>query len=354
MSVQTKQAQPRSRVKKDSSRFFIISALVVIIITAAFYFYVGNSPSKTIITTHGDVIATPPGLPSTTTVVNIDQLQQKAANSAAQPRTPFNNGKSFVQSYTTGTVKTTLPATPELGIINVENSQSADQTVSSDNEETIEIVTLSEGYTNTPQLIDNINSFYQHLDLQPYMLSYNLSTTSKIHFSDLLQNLVDNPPIVTRETDDLFTLLKNTAHFFRILGKENIQILKGILDREKISFEQTLKSFYLLTSQPEILRQEYSLTIPLESLYDYAGFFLNTMGGRLYLFRRDSTSRMAVSYYSILIIDRVKDNDSDHHGIDLIRPIDSLIEEIENAGKRLRLREEYIDVLYDLKEKYAR
>lgn len=202
------------------------------------------------------------------------------------------------------------------------------------------------------KLADDLNAFYTHLDQQPYMQDFHLKDPSKKHFSKLLQILVDNPPAITRETDDYFTLLKNTAHFFRVLGKENISILKGILDREKNSFESILKTFYTLTEHPEYLKREFSLAIPKDNLYDYAGFFLNTIGGRLYLFRRDSVSRMTISYYAVLIIDKANRQGNSRLGIDLRPSIDSLIEEIENAGNNLKLKEEYLDTLYDLKENY--
>lgn len=202
------------------------------------------------------------------------------------------------------------------------------------------------------QLVSELNAFYTHLDQQAYMRDFGLKEPSKVHFSRLLQKLVDNPPVVVRETDDLLTLLKNTAHFYRILDQENITILKGILDRDRKSFEQILKTFYTLTYHPEYLQKEYSLTLPLDALRDYAAFFLNTIGGRLYLFRRDSLSRMTVSYYSILVLDRANQEGNNPQGIDLRPAIDSLVEEIENTGNGLKFRDEYLDRLYDLKEKY--
>ena len=185
------------------------------------------------------------------------------------------------------------------------------------------------------------------------MRDFHLKEPSKKHFSKLLQVLLDNPPAITRETDDYFTLLKNTAHFFRVLGKDNIVILKGILDRERDSVEKILKTFYLLTNHPDDLKKEFSLVIPKDNLYDYAGFFLNTIGGRLYLFRRDATSRMTVSYYAVQIIDNANRSGANRLGIDLRPPISSLIEEMENSGNRLKLKEEYLDTLYDLKEIYG-
>ncbi|MCK5515880.1 MAG: hypothetical protein KAI39_03310, partial [Desulfobulbaceae bacterium] len=201
-------------------------------------------------------------------------------------------------------------------------------------------------------LIQHLNDFYEHLDQQQYMKAFNFHRPSKDHFSILLQNLINSPPVVTDETNDLFTLLKNTAHFFRILGKENIIALKGILDREKASFEDILKTFYSLTDYPDVLKDEYGLTLSETVLYDYAGFFLNTMGGRLYLFRRDSASRLTVSFYAIQIIDDANSAGNNRHGINLVPAIDFLITEMENTGKHLLLKDEYLDTLYDLKEKY--
>ena len=148
-----------------------------------------------------------------------------------------------------------------------------------------------------------VKDFYAHLDKAPYMKDYNLDSRSEEYFTTLIQNLLDNPPIVSGETTDLFTILQNTAHFFRIIGKDNILVLKGIIDMEKDKFEAVLADFYSVIHIPGCVENKLSLKIDDSSLYDYAGFFLNTMGGRLYLFRRDSLSRIVVSYYAVLLID---------------------------------------------------
>lgn len=202
------------------------------------------------------------------------------------------------------------------------------------------------------QAVDQLDLFFSHLDRQEYMKAFNLPHGSRTHFIQLLQRLADNPPVVARETDDLFTLLQNTAHFFRILGKQDITVLKGILDREKEYVEELLQIFFLLTEDPEMLHKELGLHVTPEVISDYAAFFLNTMGGRLYLFRRDSSSRMAVTYYAIRVLDRALDKGDGSHGIDLRPAISSLIEELENGGNRLEHRDLYLDSLYRLEEKY--
>jgi hypothetical protein len=197
-----------------------------------------------------------------------------------------------------------------------------------------------------------IEEFFTTLDERPYMVEFNLPEPSDIYFPKLMQRLADNPPLVTGETDDLYTILKNTAHFFRIIGKDNILIIKGILDREKPTFEQIIANFYVLLDDPDCLEKQFNLSISKDSLYHYAGFFLDTMGGRLYLFRRDSMSRMVVNYYAVLIIDRANREGRNKYGIDLGGPIDALIDEIESSNIELSYREQYLDDLYDLKERY--
>jgi hypothetical protein len=196
-----------------------------------------------------------------------------------------------------------------------------------------------------------VNAFYTHLDNQPYIKDFHLGKSSSVYFSELIQKLLDNPPVISRETDDLFTVLKNTAHFYRIIGKKNIIILKTILDKEKPYIENTLADFYVLTNYPDCLQKTFSLRVPPYSIYDYAGFFLNTMGGRLYLFRRDSVSRMTVSYYGILIVDKANRESNNRDGIQIKQAIKSLITEIENSGNQLLLKDRYLDKLYELKEK---
>lgn len=199
---------------------------------------------------------------------------------------------------------------------------------------------------------EQLNKFYDHLDNQPYMAEYKLADTSEKHFTTLIQKLLANPPQVTRESDDLYTILKNTAHFFRISGKDNILMMKGILDHEKGSIEDILANYYLLVTTPECNMTAYAQGIDHAALYEYACFFLNTMGGRLYLFRRDYLSRMVVTYYAIFLVDQANLQNNNRHGIALKPVVDMLIAEMEAGGSSLKYSESYLDKLYDLKEKY--
>ena len=353
MTEQSPPNRPRSRAKSGSKAFLAILAVVIILAGIGGFLYLrqpslqGDASSRPQDNVNPPTSRTDAGDPQSP---NNPSLQSGAASNAtiaasggAEPKLPSSetSSDSTAVSSTDGAFsqKDGLPGNGG----RVESLSGEPLTSQHDQPASAE---------EYQHLITELNTFYTHLDQQPYMQAFGLQEPSKAHFSKLLQKLIDNPPVVTRETDDLLTLLKNTAHFFRILDKENIIVLKGILDREKKSFEQILKTFYQLTYKPEYLQKEYGLELPLETLHDYAAFFLNTIGGRLYLFRRDSASRMTISYYSILVIDRANQEGNSRLGIDLRPAIDSLIEEIDNTGKNLRFKEEYLDKLYDLKEKY--
>ncbi len=327
-------SRPRSRVKQKSNTFLYIGCGLVTFFVIFFYFYTLQKNN------HSDSI-------NQESLAGSKKIEsgEHSAPSNGSAVVPFQSEKSGGNANDPS-ASMSSPSGDMLSTRS-EIDRSVDGHLFSDPENSPPFLKTSSG-----NLIQTLNDFYKHLDQQSYMKDFNLKEPSRIHFSNLLQKLIDNPPVVTNETDDLYTLLKNTAHFFRIIGKENILILKGILDREKPSFENTLKTFYSLTAYPEVTAQEYSLILPKNALYDYAGFFLNTMGGRLYLFRRDSISRMTVSYYSILLIDNANDEGYNRYGIDIRPTIDSLIDEIDGTGNRLLLREEYLDTLYDLKEKY--
>lgn len=325
MDGQNDRELPRSRVKRGASTFTYIAIAIVVLIFVSLYLYVLKNPSTS--PTSSVAPAGSTAVPHGET--DSEQADQKALRTEAG--TPHLEGEISGAKEEPPADLAGLPALKDV-------SDQIEQQLSAGGD--------------YQRLVAEVNAFYAHLDQQPYMKSFALQETSEVYFSKLVQKLVNNPPVIHRETDDLFTLLQNTAHFFRILGKDNMHIIKSILDREKNSFEQVVKAFYGLTYQPMYLKQEYALSIPPEALTDYAAFFLNTMGGRLYLFRRDSTLRMLVSYYAIITIDRANKQGNGGHGIDLNPAILSLIEEIENGGNRLQQKDQYLDVLYDLQEKY--
>ena len=200
-------------------------------------------------------------------------------------------------------------------------------------------------------LADKLHTFFTHIDNKEYIAPFELHEPSQAYFTTLAYKLLDNPPVVSRESDDLYTILKNMAHFFRVIGKDNILLMKTILDRERDKIEDVASELYQWTSINSCRSNQFNFRPELSKVYEYAGFFLNTMGGRSYLFRRDSRSRLLVNYYSILIVEIANEKGLNRHGIDISLLIPQLINEIESSNQ-LIYKENYLDQLYNLLEKY--
>jgi len=202
------------------------------------------------------------------------------------------------------------------------------------------------------QLADRLHSFFTHLDQKEYIREFQLGAPAQDYFIALATKLLNNPPVVSRESDDLYTILKNMAHFFRVIGGKNILVIKGILDRERETIEDVAADvFSWTTGGKECSEEAFSFHAPLDKLYEYAGFFLNSMGGRSYLFRRDSRSRLLINYYAILLVDRANTEGINRHGIDIKPMLPATIGEIESSNQ-LIYKEKYLDRLYELVEKY--
>lgn len=339
-----------SSSSRNSSNFLpAVIVFLVLVIIGGIFFYFKSESNLSLFDTPGSVL--PPQTNSSSSEkpaaasstdradssaeqpLTVVKTKQETANEADELLSNAEIAQNGLEGNTVsapvpqGTMQETLsPTSPEAAIPNV--SMQCEETT------------------------EGIDHFYQHLDRQQYMATYGLTTSSKIHFTNLIEKLLANPPQVTRETDDLYTILKNTAHFFRISGKDNILMLKGILDSERDSLENILADYYFLISCPDCSDTPYVMNVDRQALYEYACFFLNTMGGRLYLFRRDALSRMVVTYYAILLINQANDQNNNLHGIDLKPSIDMLIAEMEGGGSALKKQASYLDTLYTLKQKY--
>jgi hypothetical protein len=196
-----------------------------------------------------------------------------------------------------------------------------------------------------------INSFYLYLDQQQYVKSYKFFKGTKEQFQQIFKMLVRKPPIVPRETDSINDVLKNVFYFYRVLGKERITLIKDILENESDIIEPLMHTFYFwFTSSNEYSKLE--LTRPsIEQLYIYACFFLETLGGRSYVFRRDSKVRILTLYYCVLIIDQANIDGVNSNGID-IRPHLKLISEDMTHQKGLNYKNQYFMKLEMLRKKY--
>ncbi len=202
------------------------------------------------------------------------------------------------------------------------------------------------------QTADKILLFFEHLDSQNYIREYGMKGSTRDHFNGIIKKLIANPPVVVRETDDLFAILNNMAHFFRVFGPKDILLIKDVLINERELIEPTMALFYKWSEiEPDCLNKNLNIKLPLAGLYEYAGYFINTLGGQSYLFRRALHLRLLIRYYSILIIDRANSVDANRYGIDIRYTLDALIAEFQTNGD-LENSQDYLENLIRLQDSY--
>lgn len=191
-----------------------------------------------------------------------------------------------------------------------------------------------------------------YLDHQPYVASAGLEGGVYQNLLSMLTLLSRNPPVISGETRDVYILVKNTAHFYRELKGKRIALIKEILAEEKEALEPASELFYdwIMTG---IAEKRPEIHASLKDLYIYSSFFLDTLGGKAYLARRDSRTRILVRYYSILILDEANRKGLNHYGIDILPQVALLMDDISNQ-KALEYRDRYLIRLKAIQEEYLK
>jgi hypothetical protein len=187
------------------------------------------------------------------------------------------------------------------------------------------------------------------LDKKEYIRAFNLKQPVQKHLDGLKDKLAAKPPAVVRETDDLYTVISNTAHFFRVIGKDNIRLLKTVLEQEQGRLEELAAASYAASIGESCPTD--TVQIPFNTAYEYSVFFLNTIGGRSYLFRREARVRLLINYYALLLIDEAGNRTLNAHGTDISSLIQPLIRDME-ATNQLARKDEYLTKLHELAERH--
>jgi len=193
------------------------------------------------------------------------------------------------------------------------------------------------------QLQKRVEQFFDYLDRQNYIKAYKLGEGSYQHFLWLVSKLSSHPPVVSGEMNDLYILRCNMAHFYRVMGKKNVLLIKDILSNERKTIETVIEMLYDWGLR-ETANKSGEIKASAGDLYEYAAFFLNTVSGRAYLLRRESGIRMLLTYYSILTIDRADRESSNHCGVDIIPHVNLLIDDISRYSG-LAHKDKYLERL---------
>jgi hypothetical protein len=194
-------------------------------------------------------------------------------------------------------------------------------------------------------------AFFQYLDSKSYLIWPGVDGRAEDLFEDVFKRLAAHPPTNVGEMNNMYTLLRNVTHLYRVLGKDRVDLIKQIMHSESAVMEPAMAVMYAWISTCNAGTNHPMDSKRLKTLYQYACFFLNTMGGRSYLIRRDSKTRLLINYYALLIVDKANDAKLNSYGIDIRPHIDYVFYDINNQ-KGLMYRQRYLAHLAALKNKY--
>jgi len=197
-----------------------------------------------------------------------------------------------------------------------------------------------------------IMAFFSYLDEQPYVQSYNFEGGTYLQYQIAVNKLSSHPPVIVGEMQSLYSLVRNVAHFYRIIGKKPIFLTRQVLQNEADVIESVMKIFYQWYTMDDNARAAMGGRASPEMMYEYAGYLLNTLGGRSYLLRRSPRMRALTTYYCVLALDRANEDELNSKGIDIRPYIQSSLLEIKNQIG-LIYQKEYIAKLSELSLKYG-
>ena len=196
-----------------------------------------------------------------------------------------------------------------------------------------------------------VQEFFEYLNGKSYIQRLEEGMDTKEKFRSIVEKLSSNPPFPAGEGLDRDTIIRNIFLFFRILGRKDIKIIKEVLANESDTLELNFELFYdwLISGDrcpdPEGIRPSFEIT------YLYAGYLVNTIGGKAYLTRRPVRTRLLINYYCIQILYEADKNGMNSYGIDVYPKIEGLINEI-SAYPDLEFQEHYIEQLMEIQDYY--
>jgi hypothetical protein len=196
-----------------------------------------------------------------------------------------------------------------------------------------------------------IIAFFAYLDQRPYVQSYEFAGGSYLQYQIAINNLSSTLPIVVGEMQSLYSMVRNIAHFYRVMGKHRVFVTRQVLQNESEIIESVMKTFFLWYTMNSGGQVSLAGRPSPEIMYEYAGYILNTLGGRSYLLRRNPKVRVLTTYYCVLALDQANAEELNSKGIDIRPYIKSSLLEVKNQIG-LIYQNEYITKLNELNLKY--
>ena len=168
------------------------------------------------------------------------------------------------------------------------------------------------------KLEEYVVDYFKYLDENKQTDSGNKKMESFDHFKQVLKDLEKRPPIPAGEGSSPTVMIANIFYFSRALDRKDIEFIREIITSDKDTVEINMDMFFRWLMLEGHCPDSKGLRPSFDALYKYAGFFLNTTGGRAYMFRRSTPIRLLTTYYSLLIIHKADRLGLNHYGIDIL------------------------------------
>lgn len=176
----------------------------------------------------------------------------------------------------------------------------------------------------------DVKEFFQYLNQKNYVRHLLPDEDAYARFKEIMLQLSANPPIPAGEGVSPKMIAGNVYHLFRVLNRKDVRLVREVIAHEQDAMEIHLENFYRWLTAGASCPDPENLRPSQDVAYDYAGFFLGTIGGRAYLFRRPTELRLLVTYYAIRIVHDADKKGKNHYGIDVLPLIPPLLKEISH------------------------
>jgi hypothetical protein len=203
------------------------------------------------------------------------------------------------------------------------------------------------------ELEQSLRAFCQYLDAGETFRSQKTYRDSWAFFTDILATLGRKPPTISAEAYRPSLLIENSYYFFRLLKREKMDIVREVLQYEADLSDPLMGILYHWLMNKGSCDKPPPFASNFDIMYRYAGFFLNTLGGHSYLYRRDSRISLLTIYYSILVVHEANSRGFNEVGLDLRFFLPLIFGEIQSRNDLL-YAEDYLQTLTDLQLQYFR
>lgn len=251
-----------------------------------------------------------------------------------------------------------IPDTKDLSPVDISPSSKELPGIAEEKTDSLQELTEKEGIQQVfseedyfAQIQTYMEDFVNYLDNKKYVQHLYPETSTRERFRKILGRLEAHPPIPAGEGVDPKMIIGNMYHFFRVLNRKDLRLIREIIMNEQEAMETHLNVFYRWIKPDGGFPDPEGLRPSVDVVYQYAGFFLNTTGGRAYLFRRSPGLRLLISFYSILIVNKADRTGKNNYGIDIRPFIVPLKKEISHYPD-FQLQDSYIEQLNQLEEYY--